>query len=560
MKIIQLYKGLLTSIALIISACQLNNTPHPVLERAEQLMSDRPDSALVLLQDSIDSSGLSGKNYADWCLLLTQAKDKCYKPQDSDSLIRVACEYYEAHPDPERLTLAYYYMGRVNQGFGNALQAQDSYLRAIEESESSQNLAIKARIYSNLGMLYNHMEVYYPALAMMKKAEACLTQLRDTASLAFIWRDMGRAYEQLHKPDSALIYYHQALPVSTVSSRSAILNEMGSIYAAKGAFSEAFNYLQEALQTVTPPYHQSETVYLTLGEAYGLSNRPDSARYYLNKSLHSTNEQTNAAAYYHLYHLEKRANNLKAYALAQEKYEQLKDASWTEENKTLIHQVQGLHEYRQMENKAKVAAYQRAISQRNLSFTLATAIFLAAILSGGLYYAYNRKQEWKRQAIRYQQLLDKQQTIHPHMEENTESIENEKENDEDTQVNKKLGRLFASALYSDLCNKDLATGEITETDWIELEKALNKIYPGLRTNLRILDPGMLQKYLYMTYLIIVDVKITRIGKLLSIQHISKVRKRLFKKLTGQDGSAEDYDKLVKNLAQKQLSNKAEKYK
>ena len=46
-----------------------------VLQDAEGLMDSRPDSALYLLK-SLSSESLSDSDYANYCLLLTQAMDK----------------------------------------------------------------------------------------------------------------------------------------------------------------------------------------------------------------------------------------------------------------------------------------------------------------------------------------------------------------------------------------------------------------------------------------------------------------------------------------------------
>ncbi|MDR3141489.1 MAG: hypothetical protein LBU37_07190 [Tannerellaceae bacterium] len=72
------------------------------LARAEKLMDVNPDSALALLEeikkdsgDSLITKTLSKKQYALWRLLLTQAQHKNRITQTSDSLIRVAVDYFE---------------------------------------------------------------------------------------------------------------------------------------------------------------------------------------------------------------------------------------------------------------------------------------------------------------------------------------------------------------------------------------------------------------------------------------------------------------------------------
>ena len=95
---------------LMIVSC---TRPNKTLLLAEELMNEKPDSALLLLEQ-IPVESLSHQQYADWCLLMTQAQDKCNIDLTSDSLIRIAVNYYEKrNSNPERQLLTFYYMGRV---------------------------------------------------------------------------------------------------------------------------------------------------------------------------------------------------------------------------------------------------------------------------------------------------------------------------------------------------------------------------------------------------------------------------------------------------------------
>ena len=73
----------------------------PELSYAESLMQRCPSSALVVL-DSMEVPSPSDKfQYATWCLLITQARDKNYIKHTSDSLINIALDYFEKQDDPE---------------------------------------------------------------------------------------------------------------------------------------------------------------------------------------------------------------------------------------------------------------------------------------------------------------------------------------------------------------------------------------------------------------------------------------------------------------------------
>ncbi|MDR3140973.1 MAG: hypothetical protein LBU37_04530 [Tannerellaceae bacterium] len=109
------------------------------LVRAEEQMDVNPDSAFILLEeikkksgDSLISKTLSKKQYALWCLLLTQAQDKNRIAQTSDSLIRVAVDYFEKKNDAPHLMKAYYYNAVIYHDMGDSPRAQEYYLKALD--------------------------------------------------------------------------------------------------------------------------------------------------------------------------------------------------------------------------------------------------------------------------------------------------------------------------------------------------------------------------------------------------------------------------------------------
>lgn len=64
------------------------------LLRAESLIQDFPDSALVILDSIYAQTPLrNSEQNARLALLLTQARDKNYYFETNDSLISVACDY-----------------------------------------------------------------------------------------------------------------------------------------------------------------------------------------------------------------------------------------------------------------------------------------------------------------------------------------------------------------------------------------------------------------------------------------------------------------------------------
>lgn len=74
------------------------NKPKHITEalcRAEALMYTSPDSALQILEAIPNPEQLAGESQADYALLLSLARYRCYIPATSDSLINIAVQYYK---------------------------------------------------------------------------------------------------------------------------------------------------------------------------------------------------------------------------------------------------------------------------------------------------------------------------------------------------------------------------------------------------------------------------------------------------------------------------------
>ena len=86
-----------------ITGCQGGKDTVSRLEEAENLIYESPDSALRLLESIPHPKRLQGKEQADYALLLSLARYRCYIPASSDSLIQIAVQYYKDKNDAESI-------------------------------------------------------------------------------------------------------------------------------------------------------------------------------------------------------------------------------------------------------------------------------------------------------------------------------------------------------------------------------------------------------------------------------------------------------------------------
>jgi tetratricopeptide (TPR) repeat protein len=535
------------------------------LVRVEKQMEANPDSALVILKEMEKDMGsnqisktLSEKQYALWCLLLTQAKDKNNIQQTSNSLIRVAVDYFEKKNDKPHLMKAYYYNAVIHHDMGDSPQAQEYYLKALDASKESADHAMLGRIYANLGLMYNYQNLLEESKACQKRAVEHFSTANDSVNIGIAWRNIGRIYSKNGALDSAVVYYSKAIPFLTKQNSPSIYNEIGGIYKRMGLYPKAFKYIDSALVSLTEK-NNALTVYCNLGDIYRQTEQHDSAYYYLSLCLTSPNIHTKAGANLSLSLLEEKNKNWEANARYQKQYRLLQDSiNRTERTENLQH-IQSLYDYEQVENERvyhKIKRHQKTIYINIL--TIGFALFFGIVF---LYYQ-RRKRLYKEQ-------LDKEKRIQEQKEKQSNSVIKEKEEEirklielskqksdkqkeelairqqilenevvhdkKNISLRKQLNREFKKSSFW----QSLVSGKNipTEGEWVELNSWMEQIYPGMAHYLE--HAKIDDENVRLCYLLKTGLHDKQIGVLLNLSStaLSKRKSRLHQKLTNEKESA-----------------------
>lgn len=564
---------LLCSIALLFVFTCCNNHPLlPELNQAEQIIETKPDSALKIIESIKNPEKLSEKEYATYCLLLTQAQDKNYVTHTSDSLIKIAVNYFEKQDDKCHTIFAYYYMGRVYSDLQDALQAQEYYLKALSIKENHTDNRMIARIYNNLGMIYAYQDIYEMALSMHKEALQYLKleEVRDSINISFVLRNIARVFTLTNQADSAICYYEQAIQYSTPKNISSILNDLGNIYLNKQEYKEADESLNKAIAAATnqTAYYP---IYLSKGELMIKTNQLDSAKYYLMLSLESPNIYTKAGSYYNLAKVAKALHNFEEYTSYMEQYLPLQDSTSKHSHFENIRVVQSMFNY-QLIAKEK-AKFEKESKDRMITiYQLIT--FVIAILTGS-YFVYQKEMDKRKRLkdineIRYRQsqqfIQDNERQIAKYA---TEIIDNKKqlsEVEKRFRETKKLmlemenrrvhmykgeARILEEGLYiSEVYLKaHRENAQFSKSEWLELQALIDATYVDFTKRLQTALPKISTEELHICHLVKIGVSVKIMASIINISAsgVSQCRRRLYKKLTGKPENAEEFDKFILDL-------------
>ena len=144
-------------ILLAASSCSgRNGQVGPVLTAADSLMMSRPEAALdtLLTLDSTVASSLRGRERADYTLLMTEARYKCWLPVAEDTAITKAAGYYRRKGPDSRLARALMMQGAVLSERGDSEGAMAAYKEAEPAAERVGDPEQLGLLNTRIGSLY----------------------------------------------------------------------------------------------------------------------------------------------------------------------------------------------------------------------------------------------------------------------------------------------------------------------------------------------------------------------------------------------------------------------
>ena len=250
------------------------------LSQAEELIWTAPDSALHLLESISASRHLTGKEQADYALLLSLAQYRCYIPVSSDSLINLAIEYYKDKNDADKKGAAFYVKGCILEEYckdiPNALLAYKEAETCIPDMDDKQYVA---RIYSSLGYVNKKSFHFEPAKEYYQKAVQANIDGKDTVAYASNLLNLSTLYYTLHQADSANRCINTLIDIADslndLDLQVKIYNNIANRKIFEKNYAEAEKYLIHAIRLSSP--HFPNKLSLGLANLYAYTGQKEKA-------------------------------------------------------------------------------------------------------------------------------------------------------------------------------------------------------------------------------------------------------------------------------------------
>lgn len=273
---------ILTILLLLACTACYRSTRHVTehLSQAEGLIWAAPDSALHILESISTSRHLTGKEQADYALLLSLAQYRCYIPVSSDLLINLAIEYYKDKNDADKKGAAFYVKGCILEEYTkdipNALLAYKEAEMCIPDMNEKRYVA---RIYSSLGYINKKSFHFDPAKEYYQKALQANIDGKDTVAYASNLLNLSTLYYTLHQADSANRCINTLIDIADslndLDLQVKIYNNIANRKIFEKNYAEAEKYLIHAIRLSSP--HFPDKLSLGLANLYAYTGQKEKA-------------------------------------------------------------------------------------------------------------------------------------------------------------------------------------------------------------------------------------------------------------------------------------------
>ena len=554
-----------------------DNKPLPyTMKVANSLVNTHPDSVLALLKQFRDSINLEPKETQIYYQLLTiKAKDKAYITHTSDSILLKVLHYYENKKDKRHLPEVYYYAGRVYRDLGDAPQALDFFFQAIDASYLYMDYKLVSRIYSQIGTLYLYQNVYDKAPEAFSKAYQFSILSKDSISMIYNLRDIGRAFSTQEKVDSAIYYYKKADmladKIENLNLKRIINGELSGYYTKLGMYQEAYKSMQIAFKKIN--VINLAPRYSTAAQYYYYTNQLDSAIYYYTQLSFMDKYSYKAEGYQGLSYI---ARSKGEYKKALEYLD--KDLAYTDSARSIIQteivrKINSLYNYQLKEKENNRLQHQASNHKIWNIILISFLIFLMLLFVTYQQYHKRKEQETLLQQEKIERILREEynQSL-SYIEQNKRQIKeleeslkaaektsnlltqdllrlqkrNIEKNNEQIIVKQELKEHTITILKKSSIYKKFLQAEqgekIRKEDWQELIKSIDETYSQFTQRLLELYP-MKTIEMQVCLLIKIGLPPTQIAFITAHtkQAITSIRKRLCKKVFKREGSPEEWD-------------------
>lgn len=506
--------------------CTVDQQVVLTLKQADKLLlSSKPDSAKVLLEQINTPEGLPASNYANWLLLYAEACDQLEEDVPIVPQMEKAENYYSKHGTTVEHAKSLLYLGRAYEEEKELDIGMEYYLQAANLAEGAGEYVLAGHICNRAAGLYDFEDYFDDAKRFYQKAADNFLLADDSLNYVYALRDIGSIVHKKEQMEEALIYYQKAFDLSIQigdsSQLSSLSNRIGLIYQDIDSLGLAEQYF---FQSIAYMERGSAPTYLALSDLYMIQGLYDKMDFYLHKASHSetTNKMIKGGVFYQHYLLEKRRQNHSKALDYYEQYVAFVDSLTDIQEYANVLKVEKRYDQSKLLNKNYV------LQVKNQRILIACIILMLFCLLLILLYQYREALKNKRIVQQQQQL----QTTHAVLLKQELSVKGLECDIQQIRENILRTSTVCKKILANSDDIDLAKKKpLTEKDWLALVEVIRVTYLLFFEKLQTTLSGLSEEEIRFCCLLKIGLTSQQLAILLNIQptSISHKRYRIMKK-------------------------------
>lgn len=438
------------------------------------------------------------------------------------------CRYYENTHWQVNYAKMLLFMGRIYFDIEDYPKAIDCYLKTKEIAEKEHDSRLQCLIYREIGDLYFKQRMLDECVPYYKKYYQIATANNDIRRKAYAARHMGLVSAIHQNIDSTIYYYREAIELGRKLPQD---NDIAA--TAKYDLCDIYIQLEEydkALEIMPrDSLNEANWAYWHYGQ-----NHVDSAIYYFQKTLGRYKWQGEVEVLRVLAQLEEQRGNVKAALDYHTRLAEAEDSLKAQQQKEETLRIEAQHNYNSMQQERN--QLEQKNKELNLLLWLMGIIVVATSIVAVL--LWRARKQRKRAVVMQQHLIEKEKTEQQLLGQ-LQSAHKEA----------LLLEFKKTALYQRLkAPAKEGTKKMTEAEWHQLANSIDGIYNNFTSRLMNLAK-LSETELRICYLLKINMPPSEIADILykSKGAITLARRRMYRKLTGRNGTAEELDSLIAEL-------------
>ena len=575
--------GLLLAVSIVPTLLSVVSCGQQAADRdiaaADSLSEAAPQRAMTLIDSLEGESTMSKSRHMKLLLLKAKVRNKLAMPMSTDSLKDIA-DYFDKHGDSNERMLAYYILGSAyfdGKDAPMALQYFHEAAAKADTTDSNSDFLTLHRIHVWSAEIFKNQRAFSDAFHENSLAFKYAMKAKDTLNAIITYEQKANIYKLKGNIDSAISIREELYtmykkngadkmaaislgPLITTLAKYNMIEKSGkylNIYEKESGLFDKYGNIKNG----------REIFYSIKGYYYLYNNCIDSAIFYFNKCLNTTKSYPSdyIFTYKGLTELYKKLHRPDSVAKYADLARMMTDSAYAQMSTEHLQQMQAMYNYNRYKQTAEEAE-KDALRTKYISIIIIMAIMAAAIggaLAVRTYIMRKRRarvneiKEYKRSISELKKARRELDILTENRQTRMESLIKEKEEEikrlqkekAEYEKNKDIAARmtpFADEPVVRILRRHAEKEHVMMSG--EERKMLISLFDSYEEISR-LKAVLSESEYELCLLVKLGFAPSQINMLTgrSLQDIANIRKRMYNRITGKDGSSRDFDKFIKSL-------------